>query len=227
MTSTTPAVEDDRVRPTTIVIADDHALVRHGIRLIISQVDGLRVVGEASDGDELLSLVASLAPDLVLSDIAMPRVDGFTAIAAIKARHPQTHVLAMSMHDAPEIIRKAIRAGANGYIVKNAPATELTHAIQCVAHGIRYFSSEVAFRLAESEEADPGDVLTERQLEILIRLVSGQSSKQIGFELGLSPRTVDVHRAAVMARLGVGDLATLTLYAVRWRLVDPQKFSRN
>lgn len=211
----------------TVVVADDHALVRHGVQLIISQCPYLEVVGEAADGEELLARVAQHEPNLVLTDIAMPGIDGFTAIAAIKAQRASTRILAMSMHDAPEVIRRAVQAGADGYVLKNAPASELTHALLCVAQGRRYFSSEVAQRLAEAAEPDPRAALTERQLEVLVRLTSGQSSKEIGFELGLSPRTVDVHRASVMSRLGVGDLATLTLYAVRWGLVNPRDFEQS
>lgn len=212
----------DPANAAGVIIADDHAFVRHGIRLLVSSMAGLTVLGEAADGEALVQAVDRTPPALVLTDISMPGVDGFTAIATIRQRHPGVKVLVMSMHDASEFVRRAIRAGADGYVLKNASAVELEHAIFTLLRGGRFFSSEVSLRLAQTTEPDPRTLLTPRQLEVLCRLVAGSGSKEIAFELGLSPRTVDVHRAAIMTRLGLGDLASLTLHAVRWGLIDPR-----
>lgn len=206
-----------------IVLADDHELVRAGLRLLFSQMDGLQVVGEASGGHALLQLVDQLQPDLVVTDLSMPDGDGLGAIDSIKQRWPSIKLIAISMYDSPDFVRRAVRGGANAYVLKGAPPFELEHAVRAVMHGSSYFSPQVAQRLVQVTEPAPQDVLTQRQLEILQRLASGRSAKEIAFELSLSPKTVDVHRAALMTRLQIGDLASLTLYAVRHGLVNPQQ----
>lgn len=206
-----------------MVLADDHELVRAGLRLLFSQMEGLQVVGEASGGHELLQVVDRLQPDLVVTDLSMPDGDGLVAIDAIKRRWPDIKLIAISMYDTPDFVRRALRGGANGYVLKGAPPFELEHAVRAVMRGSSYFSPQVAQRLVQASEPAPQDALTHRQLEILKLLASGRSAKEIAFTLGLSPKTVDVHRAALMTRLQIGDLASLTLYAVRHGLVDPQE----
>lgn len=203
------------------VIADDHAMVRSGLRMLASTISPLVVSAEVSNGQELVDYVRNNQVGLVLTDISMPVMDGIAAIESIRSFNRNIKIIALSMYDSAEFIKRAVRAGADGYVLKNAPTHELEYAIKAVLMGAGYFSTEVSKRMAEETEPDPHEVLTERQMEILRLLVRGQSSKEIGFELGLSPKTVDVHRAAIMARLKVNDLASLTLYAVRFGIVDP------
>lgn len=206
---------------TRIVIADDHELVRTGIRLLLGAVPGLEVVGEAGDGVALAAAVDRLKPHVVITDLSMPDGDGLEAIAALRQRHPGTRVIVLSMHDTAEAIRRAMRAGADGYVLKGSPASEIAAAVERVMMGGTYLSPPAALRLAMQPEPRPEDLLTPRQIEVLVLLCRGQSSKEIGFDLGLSPKTVDVHRASIMNRLGLNDVASLTLYAVRAGLVDP------
>lgn len=214
--------------PATIrlVIADDHELVRSGIRLLLGTVPDFEVVAEAGDGVALAAEVDRHVPDVVITDLSMPEGGGLQAIEALRARHPSTRVIVLSMHDGVDAIRRALRAGADAYVLKGSPAVEIEAAIRRVVEGGCYLSPTVAERLAGAEEPQPEDLLTPRQLEILVMLARGQSSKEIGFDLGLSPKTVDVHRASIMNRLGLKDVASLTLYAVRTGLVDPQADGR-
>lgn len=204
-----------------LVIADDHELVRAGMRLLLGASPGLEVVGEAGGGVALEEAVDRLRPDVVITDLSMPEGDGAAAIESLRRRHAAVRILVLSMHDTPEAIRRAMRAGANGYVLKGSPAAEIAEAVRELMRGGTYFSPRAAQRLAADDAPRPEDLLTPRQVEILGLLARGQSSKQIGYDLGLSPKTVDVHRASIMARLGLGDVASLTLYAVRAGLVDP------
>ena len=204
-----------------LLLADDHALVRAGLKLLFEQMRGIEVVGEAADGHELIAQAARLAPDLVVSDLSMPGGDGLMALEALRRHHPGLRLIAMSMYDTPEFVRRALRAGADGYVLKGAPPFEMEFAVRSVMLGSGYFSPQLSHRLAAVGEPAPQDALTPRQLQILTHIASGLSAKEIGFRLQLSPKTVDVHRAAIMGRLGLNDVASLTLYAVRNGLVDP------
>lgn len=203
-----------------VVLADDHELVRAGIRSLLSS-KGIRVIAEARDGEDLLQLLESVQPDVVISDITMPGMDGITAVRRIRQQYPELRVIMLTMNDSAESIRAAMAAGANGYVRKDAPDFELEMAVRSVMTVGRYFGTGVAQRLLEPVEPGAEEVLTERQLEILTMLARGRSSKEIAFELGLSSKTVDVHRARIMERLQLNDLASLTLYAVRKGLVKP------
>lgn len=202
-----------------IVLADDHEIVRSGVVVLLSAIPGVQVVGEAADGEELLQLVEALHPDVVLTDISMPRVDGFAAIEQICARHPQVRCVVLTMYDSVEVMKRAVAAGACGFLMKNSPRHELEQAIRSVHEQGSYFSPRVASRLLMP--GDGGEPLTERQSEVLRLLVQGKSTKEIGFELGLSPKTVEVHRANIMERLQVRDLTALTRYAIRTGLIQP------
>lgn len=207
--------------PTTIqvVLADDHDLVRSGIKALLSTVDGVRVIAEARNGTELLALLDSVKPDVVMTDISMPGMDGITAIAEIHARHPQVKVLVLSMYDTVDFVKRAVANGACGYLMKDAPPFELEQALRSVMATGSYFSAAVAQRLLQPSEPTVDDELTQRQVEILTLIAQGKSAKEIAFELGLSPKTVDVHRARIMERLRLNDIASLTRYAVRKGLV--------
>jgi len=211
-----PNVQAQAVR---VVLADDHDLVRSGIKALLSMVDGVQVVAEARDGKELVALVESLQPDVVMTDISMPGMDGITAIAEIHARHPQVRMLVLSMYDTVDFVKRAVANGACGYLMKDAPPFELEQAVRSVMATGSYFSPAIAQRLLQPSEPTVDDELTHRQVEILKLIAQGRASKEIAYELGLSPKTVDVHRARIMERLQLNDIASLTRYAVRKGLV--------
>jgi two-component system, NarL family, nitrate/nitrite response regulator NarL len=213
------------MRPVTstiqVVLADDHELVRAGIRSLLSDIRDVEVVAEVRDGEELLKLLESVHPDVVVSDINMPGMDGITAVRRIRELYPQLRVIMLTMNDSADSIKRAVAGGANGYIRKDAPAFELETALRSVMATGSYFGTGVAQRLLEPTEPPVEEKLTGRQLEILVMLARGKSSKEIAFELGLSSKTVDVHRTRIMERLELNDVASLTLYAVRKGLVKP------
>jgi len=205
--------------PIQVVLADDHDLVRSGIKALLATVDGVQVIAEARNGQELLALLDSVKPDLVMTDISMPGMDGITAIAEIHARHPGVKVIVLSMYDTVDFVKRAVANGACGYLMKDAPPFELEQALRSVMATGSYFSAAVAQRLLQPSEPTVDDELTQRQVEILTLIAQGKSAKEIAFELGLSPKTVDVHRARIMERLRLNDIASLTRYAVRKGLV--------
>jgi two-component system, NarL family, nitrate/nitrite response regulator NarL len=205
--------------PIQVVLADDHDLVRSGIKALLSTVEGVRVIAEARNGNELLQLLESVKPDVVMTDISMPGMDGITAIAEIHARFPSVKVIVLSMYDTVDFVKRAVANGACGYLMKDAPPFELEQALRSVMATGSYFSAAVAQRLLQPSEPTVDDELTTRQVEILTLIAQGKSAKEIAFELGLSPKTVDVHRARIMERLRLNDIASLTRYAVRKGLV--------
>jgi two-component system, NarL family, nitrate/nitrite response regulator NarL len=205
--------------PIQVVLADDHDLVRSGIKALLSTVEGVRVIAEARNGSELLALLESVKPDVVMTDISMPGMDGITAIAEIHSRFPDVRVIVLSMYDTVDFVKRAVANGACGYLMKDAPPFELEQALRSVMATGSYFSAAVAQRLLQPSEPTVDDELTTRQVEILTLIAQGKSAKEIAFELGLSPKTVDVHRARIMERLRLNDIASLTRYAVRKGLV--------
>jgi DNA-binding NarL/FixJ family response regulator len=208
-------------KPVRLVLADDHDLVRSGIKALLSMVGGVEVIAEARDGEELIALVDSLLPDVVMTDISMPGMDGITAISHIHAKHPQVRLLVLSMYDTVDFVKRAVANGACGYLMKDAPPFELEQAVRSVMATGSYFSPAIAQRLLQPSEPTVDDELTHRQVEILRLIAQGRASKEIAYQLGLSPKTVDVHRARIMERLHLNDIASLTLYAVRKGLIKP------
>jgi DNA-binding NarL/FixJ family response regulator len=208
-------------QPIRVVLADDHDLVRSGIRALLGMIDGVEVIAEARDGRELVTVVESLQPDVVMTDISMPGMDGITAIAEIHSRFPQVRMLVLSMYDTVDFVKRAVANGACGYLMKDAPPFELEQALRSVMATGSYFSPAIAQRLLQPSEPTVDDELTHRQVEILKLIAQGKASKEIAYDLGLSPKTVDVHRARIMERLRLNDIASLTLYAVRKGLVKP------
>jgi DNA-binding NarL/FixJ family response regulator len=182
---------------------------------------GVEVIAEVRDGAELLKLLESVHPDVVITDITMPGMNGITAMGQIRALYPELRVIMLTMNDSADSIKRAVASGANGYVRKDAPDFELEIALRSVMATGSYFGNGVAQRLLEPTEPAVESVLTERQIEILVMLARGKSSKEIAYDLGLSSKTVDVHRARIMERLNLDDLASLTLYAVRMGLVKP------
>ncbi|MDB5956497.1 response regulator transcription factor [Ramlibacter sp.] len=204
-----------------VVLADDHDLVRGGLKAMLEMMPEVDVLGEARDGNELLAHLDCVRPDLVITDISMPGLDGLTALAHIRERQPQLRVLVISMYDSAEFVRRAVANGASGYLTKQAAPRELREAVRAMAATGSYFSAAVARLLLASQRSDPGNDLTQRQIEVLTLLASGLSSKEIAHQLGLSSKTVDVHRGRIMERLELRDVASLTRYAVRKGLIQP------
>jgi DNA-binding NarL/FixJ family response regulator len=204
-----------------IVLADDHDLVRSGVKALLEMIEGVEVIAEARDGAELITLVESLEPDIVMTDISMPGMDGITAISEIHGKHPNVRMLVLSMYDTVDFVKRAVTNGACGYLMKDAPPFELEQAVRSVMATGSYFSPAIAQRLLQPSEPSVDDELTHRQVEILKLIAQGRASKEIAYELGLSPKTVDVHRARIMERLQLNDIASLTRYAVRKGLIKP------
>jgi len=201
--------------PIRIVLADDHTIVREALASLLESVPGFEVVAQASSGEELLQVVDFQRPDIVLTDISMPGLDGIEALARLRERFPELPVVVLSMLDGVDVIKRAVAGGARGYLLKNASRQELEHAVRTVRASGQYFSPAIASILLRKDSDGPSQLLTERQIEILRLIATGHSSKEIGFELGLSSKTVDVHRAHIMQRLDIHDIATLTRYALK------------
>jgi DNA-binding NarL/FixJ family response regulator len=210
-----------------IVLADDHALVRTGLRGIVSGFENMEVVGEASDGHQALQLIATLNPDVALVDVTMPRLNGIELAERVAREHPRTRVVILSMHSDTSFVRAALRAGAAGYLLKNADRSELDQALRAVARGETWVSPGVSKAVVEALAVDPAagprELLTPRQREILQLVAEGNSTKEIAHGLQLSVKTVETHRSQMMDRLGIRDVAGLIRYAIREGIVgvDP------
>ncbi|MEO5671251.1 MAG: response regulator transcription factor [Ramlibacter sp.] len=202
-----------------IVLADDHDLVRSGIKALLSTIAGVEVIAEAGNGNELILLYEQLKPEIVMTDICMPGMDGIAAISQIHTKYPEARIMVLSMHDTVKFIKQAVSSGACAYLMKDAPAYELEQAVRGVMERGSYFSPSIAQRLLQPSEPGAAEQLTPRQTEILQLIARGRGAKQIAFQLGLSSKTVDVHRALIMKRLNLNDIASLTRYAVRHGLV--------
>lgn len=209
-----------------ILLCDDHTLVRAGIRALIEEIPGAVIVGEADNGREAVSLAARHRPHLVVMDISMREMNGIEATARILAEDPTIRVLILSMHATEDFVHRALRAGARGYIVKDSVPLELRMAIEAVSGGETYVSPRVSGALVAGlvQDRPAGarselEALTPRQREILQLIAEGRSTKEIAFALSLSVKTVETHRAALMHRLGIRDVAGLVLFAVRNKLI--------
>jgi DNA-binding NarL/FixJ family response regulator len=204
-----------------IVLADDHALVRAGMRALLSELPDIEVVGEAGDGQETLELVRQMAPDLALVDVSMPGLNGLEVAARVRKDYPQTRVVMVSMLVDQEFVRGALAAGACGYLLKNADRTELEDALRAVARGESWVGSPLPGEADATSKASIGR-LTPRQREVLQMIAEGYSSKEIASRLNVSLKTVDAHRAELMDRLGIHGVAGLVRYAIRIGLVCPE-----
>jgi len=209
------------------LLADDHALVRAGIRGLLEAVEGVSVIAEAGTGDEAVRLAVEQRPELVVLDIAMPGMSGLDAAARIREALPDARILILSMHAGDDFVQRALRAGAAGYLMKDAAAVELELAVKAVMAGGTYLSPRVSKQVVDEYvrrvENAPGplDGLTPRQRQILGLIAAGRSTKQIAYELGLSVKTVETHRAQLMERLGIRDVAGLVRLAIRAGLIAP------
>ncbi|MBL9039127.1 MAG: response regulator transcription factor [Archangium sp.] len=216
---------------TRIVLADDHTLVRAGVRALLERLGGVEIVGEASDGREALELVRAHKPDLALLDIAMPNLNGLDAAERLSRESPRTKVVILSTHANEAYVVHALKSGVAGYMLKDACVEELPLMLRAVAKGQVYLSAGISTQVVEAmrQRADgeaPGsavDPLTPRQREILQLVAEGKTTKDIAALLGLSVKTVDVHRGQIMERLDLHDVAALVRYAVRIGLVSSER----
>jgi DNA-binding NarL/FixJ family response regulator len=212
-----------------ILLADDHALVRAGLRALVAEM-GMDVVAETGDGLEALQLIGDEKPDLALVDISMPGLNGLEVADRAGKEHPGTRVVILSMHIDDEFVRRAVVAGAAGYLLKNADRSEFEMALRAVARGETWLSPEVSKRVvavyaqgAQASAESAIEVLTPRQRQVLQLIAEGLSSKEIARRLDLAVKTVDTHRTELMQRLGIHGVAGLVRYAIRVGLVQPTR----
>ena len=214
------------MKAVRVVLADDHTLVRAGLRKLLESIPNIEVVGEAADGLSLLALVEQLQPELVLMDIAMPGLNGLEATARLRHTSPQIQVLILSMHQNEEYVKQALRHGASAYLLKDAAPTELDSAIKSVMQGGIYLSAIVSKGVMNDYverlrgEDLSSDLLTPRQTEVLKLLAQGQSSKDIARLLDLSAKTIDTHRSQLMKQLDIHEVTGLVRYAIRVGLIS-------
>ena len=200
-----------------VVIADDHVVVREGIRAVLEGLEGLEVVGEAGDGDEAIELVRRLDPEVVVLDVSMPGRTGLEVAGTLREDGSSTRVLILSMHDDPEYVLHAVRAGADGYVLKDVSPAELRDAVSAVHEGREYFTARVTHQISvglrrEIEEEQLRvrlEALTPREREVLLLVADGLTNRQIGEQLEISPRTVETHRERVMGKLRIRTVAGL------------------
>ncbi|MGC2161173.1 MAG: response regulator transcription factor [Silvibacterium sp.] len=188
--------------PIKILVVDDHAIVRKGLVALLNTVEGLSVVGEASDGEEAIRVHRTLKPDVTLMDLRLPKIGGADAIAKIRQEHPTARIIVLTTFDGDEDIFRALQAGAKGYLLKGMDAAELTDAIRAVYAGKSKIPAFVAEKLAERMG---GPALTARELEVLRRIVAGRSNKEIAGDLHISEATVKTHINSILSKLGVSD----------------------
>ncbi len=211
-----------------VLLADDHTLVRAGIRSLLKGLENVEVVGEAGDGQEAVRLAESLRPDVVLLDVGMPGLNGLDVAARLVTHDASIRVLILSMHTSEEYVLRALRAGCAGYLLKGSAVAELEIAVRAVARGETYLSPAVSKHVMDDYvrrtggATDPIDALTPRQREVLQLVAEGNTSKDIADRLGLSFKTVEAHRAQIMERLGLHDVAGLVRFAMRMGLVRPE-----
>ncbi len=213
--------------PIRLLLVEDHILMRAGIRALLGGLPDVEVVGEASTGPEALTLAESLSPDLVLLDISMPELNGLEVASRLLKSEPKRRIIFLSMHTDAVYVRRALQAGAAGYLVKGADVPELSLAIRAVMRGESYLSPAVSkdligeLRRSDPREVTPLEVLTPRQREILQLVTEGHSTKDIARRLDLSVKTVEAHRSELMERLDIHDLPGLVRFAIRHGLTSP------
>jgi len=207
-----------------VLLADDHALVRAGMRALLAELPGIEVVAESGDGREALRLVRERKPDIALLDISMPELNGLEVVGRIARDHPNTRAIILSMHGDDESVRRALVAGAAGYLLKNSDRRELELALRAVARGDTWLSPSLTKRVVATymRGASPDAVLTPRQREVLQLVAEGHSNKEIASRLNVALKTVETHRTELMDRLGIRGVASLVRYAIQVGLVRPE-----
>lgn len=207
--------------PLRVLLVDDHAIVRSGIRFLLSQIDGVCIIGEAADGVQALLLADSEGPDLLITDIGMKGMNGLETARRFAVRKPAPKILVLSVYSDENYVVQALAAGADGYLLKDSASDQLEQAVSTVTKGEQFIDPQISReRLAEhftrlKETGNPAAVLTARQREILQSIAEGESTKQMAHRLGLSNKTVEAHRAQIMERLQIHEVAGLVRYALR------------
>ncbi len=218
----------ERVAHIRIVLADDHTIIRSGLRLLLEQQPDFKVAGEASDGREAVQLVSTLHPEVAVLDIGMPQLNGIEATRKIVAEAPETQVVILSMHSDEGYVLRALKAGARAYILKNSAEADLIRAVRSVAEGKSFFSPVISKMLLEDyvrqvrekSVEDSYDLLTPREREILQLLAEGRTNKEVASTLGLSLHTVETHRGNILQKLNLHGTPELILYAVRKGIIS-------
>ena len=201
-----------------ILVADDHGIVRSGLKMLIERHDGMQVVAEADDGVDAVAAAQRSRPDVAILDVAMPRMTGIQAAREIRAHCPDTAVLLLSMHDDERYVHDALRAGASGYVLKRQADAELIEAVRSVAAGGRFVSALPGLDLDADHEPDP---LTPRELDVVKLIAEARTTREIAADLVLSEKTVERHRTNILAKLGMRDRVELVRYAIKRGLVEP------
>ena len=218
-------MSEDQIR---VLVVDDHAVVREGIRGVLASTPGFVVVGEAGDGAEALELAEEHRPDVVVLDLTMPGMSGLEATAALRRQSSTVRVLILSMHDHPEYVLQAVRAGAHGYVLKDATPDELRTAVKAVYGGSDYFAAAAAQQLGAAIRGEVegekrrllAERLTPRERSVLVRVAKGLTNKEIASQLGISPRTVETHRDSIARKLKMRSVAELTRFVMETELGD-------
>lgn len=211
-----------------VLVADDHAIVREGVRMILGKEQDIDVVGEAGHGEQALEMAAKLRPQVVVMDISMPGMGGIEATQRLRAQYPDIHVLVLTMHEDESYVFQLLRAGASGYVLKRAAAQDLVQAVRAAAKGEAFLYPSVARKVVEDylkrvesgEEKNRYDGLTTREKEILTHIAQGLSNQQIAGKLYISIKTVQTHRAHILEKLGLHDRTELVRYAIRKGLIE-------
>ena len=209
--------------PIRVVLADDHVLVRQSLKSFLEK-EGIVVAGEASDGQELLGVVASVSPDVAVVDISMPLMNGLEAAGEMRRSSPQTRTILLTRHDEDQYVIEAFRAGIKGYVLKNQAATDLVHAIRQVCRGGFYLGPSISHTVVEaflSKTAQPIDPLTSRERQVLQLISEGKSNKDVACLLRISAKTAESHRCRLMRKLDIHETASLVRYAIRRGLIQP------
>lgn len=211
------------MKPITVLVADDHTMIRTGLRLLIERQPDIELVAEASDGSEAIKLAAQFRPDIAVLDISMAKLNGIDASREISANHPQTSVIILSMHSDEAYVLKALKSGARGYLLKDSAESDVINAIRAVSAGKAYFSPEISRMLVDDYVRqlhqrgieDSYELLSLREREVMHLLAEGRTNKEIAATLGVSVHTIETHRAHLFEKLNLHNLPELILYAVR------------
>jgi len=222
------------MNPVRILVADDHAIIRRGLRALLAHDPEFEIVGEACDGIEAVELAERVRPDVAILDVSMPHLNGLEAARRILSTLPGTHIVLLTVHADETYLLGALKAGARGYVLKNSAEVEVVEAVRAVTRGKAYFSPRVSGILAdeylrylqEQDVDDPYDLLTSRERQILQLLAEGQSNKDVANLLNLSPTTVICHRQHIFQKLDFHNVADLILYAIRKGIVSPESAAK-
>lgn len=206
-----------------VLIADDHAMLRDGLRALLATAPDIRIAGEAGNGRDAVSLTRELAPDVVLMDIAMPELNGIEAARLMRERQPSSRIIMLSMHSSIEHVHRALSAGVSGFLLKESAGQEVITAVRTVAAGQRYLGESIERMLQNHphRNASPVDRLSVREIEVLQLVVEGRSSAEIAAIVHLSPKTVETYRSRLMKKLGVADVPALVKFALQHGLTPP------